>query len=54
MQRHFSGQINRIGVLPDNLTIDLLQCAFASEDISGRQEDIVRFALTTLQNWTKE
>src|ERR671919_2596466 len=42
LQRHFSGQINRIGMLPDDLTVDLLKCALASEDITGRQEDIVR------------
>ena len=50
LQRHFSSQINRIGMLPDDLTVDLLKCALTSEDITGKQEDTVRAALAALQN----
>lgn len=34
---HFSGRINRIGVLPAELTLMLLRCALETEDISERQ-----------------
>lgn len=45
LQKHFSGDINRIGVLPDILTIDLMRCAIQSEDISSRQNAVVQTAL---------
>ncbi len=45
LQKHFSGQVNRIGTLTDELTIDLMTCSIKSEDISLRQVTIVRAAL---------
>lgn len=48
LQRHFDGQIKRIGELSDTETLELLRCALASEDISGRQSGILKSALTAL------
>lgn len=48
LQRHFDGQIKRIGELSDTETVELLRCALASEDISGRQSAILKSALTAL------
>ncbi len=45
LQRHFSGDVNRIGELPDVITIELMECALSADDISGRQAGIVRNAL---------
>ena len=45
LQKHFSGQINRMGMLSEELTIDLLKCAIQSEDISAHQTKIVQKSL---------
>jgi hypothetical protein len=45
LQRHFSGDINRIGLLTDEITIALMECTLQSEDISPRQTHIVQTAL---------
>lgn len=45
LQRHFSGDIDRIGLLTDEITIALMECALQSEDISPRQTRIVQTAL---------
>lgn len=45
LQRHFSGDIDRIGLLTDEITIALMECALQSEDISPRQTHIVQTAL---------
>ncbi len=45
LQRHFSGDVNRIGELPDVITIELMECALSTDDISGRQAGMVRYAL---------
>lgn len=45
LQRHFSGDINRIGALTDAITIELMECALRSDDISPRQSNIVQTAL---------
>jgi hypothetical protein len=45
LQRHFSGDINRIGTLTDAIAIELMECALRSDDISPRQSDIVQTAL---------
>jgi len=34
LQRHFSAEINRIGVLTDAITIELLECALATQRTS--------------------
>jgi hypothetical protein len=50
LQRHFSGDVNRIGELSDAVTIELMECALNSDDISGRQAAIVKSALDTYRN----
>jgi hypothetical protein len=50
LQHHFSGRINRIGVLETQLTLGLLECSLASDDITGRQETIVKSALANLRD----
>jgi hypothetical protein len=50
LQRHFSGDVNRIGELSDAVTIELMECALNSDDISGRQAGIAKSALNTYGN----
>ena len=50
LQKHFSGTVNRIGTLADGITLELLECALQSEDISGRQTEIVKAALDALRS----
>ena len=45
LQRHFSGDVWRIGTLPDELTTALMSCAQQSDDISADQLAIVQGAL---------
>lgn len=45
LQRHFNGQVNRIGELPKEITIKLLTCTLNSQDISYKQSDITKDAL---------
>ena len=54
LQRHFSAEINRIGVLTDAITIELLECALATEDINGRQAAIVQTALDAFRGGSNE
>ena len=49
LQRHFSSDINRIGLLTDEIVIALMECALRSEDISPRQTRIVQAALDTFR-----
>lgn len=49
LQRHFSGDINRIGLLTDEIAIALMECALQSEDISPRQTRIIQTALDTFR-----
>jgi hypothetical protein len=44
MQRHFSGQINRIGMLENSITEQLLECVLDCEDISTAQKAVVNAA----------
>lgn len=46
---HFSGRINRIGVLPNEITIKVLHCAIESEDVSNRQRDVLIQMVEQLQ-----
>lgn len=48
IQRHFSGEIKTIGTLQNNLTVQLLNCAIQSEDITLHQEAAINAALTQL------
>ena len=50
LQKHFSGDINRIGLLTDPITIALMECVLQSEDISPRQTCIVQTALDTFRS----
>lgn len=45
LQRHFSGDIYRIGTLSDEITEVLMGCALQSEDIAPGQGAIVQAAL---------
>ncbi|MFH0342347.1 MAG: hypothetical protein ACHBNF_09510 [Chromatiales bacterium] len=54
LQRHFSGEINRIGVLTDPITIELLECALTTQDINGRQAAIVQTALDAFRGGSNE
>jgi hypothetical protein len=47
-QRHFSGRVRHLGVLPHEVTEQLLECALVCEDITGAQASIVRFARASL------
>lgn len=49
LQRHFSGDINRIGTLPDEITENLMACALQSEDIAPRQCTILQTALNAFR-----
>jgi hypothetical protein len=48
LQRHFSGKVNRIGLLPDLIVEDLLRCAIECPDISGTQAKVATAALSAL------
>ena len=48
LQKHFSNEIHRLGMLSDDITIDLLKCAIHSEDISSSQVEIVRASLKNI------
>lgn len=54
LQRHFSGDIRRIGVLPDEITESLMGCALRSEDISPRQCGIVQVALDVFRSGSEQ
>jgi hypothetical protein len=38
---NFSGRINRIGLLPDEIIIELLHCAIDSQDITQIQQNVL-------------
>lgn len=50
LQRHFSGDINRVGLLKDKISIALMECALQSDDISPRQMRVVQTALDALRS----
>lgn len=50
LQKHFSGVVNRLGTLPDHLTIALMECSRKSEDISSSQTEVVGVALEQFQS----
>lgn len=54
LQKHYSGDVNRIGTLPDQLAIDLMKCALQSDDISPRQAGIARGALDAFYTPSQE
>ena len=46
---HFSGRINRIGILPNDIAIELLHCAINSKDISIKQQEVLILMVEALQ-----
>jgi hypothetical protein len=42
IDRHFSGRMKRIGILPLEQLRELLKCAIDCQDISERQANVVR------------
>jgi len=48
LQKSFIGQIKHIGVLPNDMLIELLACAIDSFDISVKQAEILKTVLTSL------
>jgi hypothetical protein len=48
LSKSFSGQINRIGVLPDEVLIHLLKCAIGCQDISRKQSEVLYEMLSSL------
>ena len=42
LTKSFSGQINRIGLLPDDIFLDLIKCAIDCDDITLEQKDIIK------------
>lgn len=45
LSKHFSGQMNRVGLLEKSILKALLECTVICEDISGSQEKIIRKTL---------
>ena len=50
LQRHFSGDINLVGVLSDEITIALAECAMHSKDISYYQLRIIQNAMNRFRS----
>jgi hypothetical protein len=48
LSRHFAGKMHRIGMLPDRMIVELLECAITSEDISTAQALILKNTLKRL------
>ncbi len=48
LSKHFAGTVNRIGVLPENMLRELLECALSSDDITPTQTTIVKNSLRRL------
>lgn len=48
LSKHFAGKMNRIGILPDKILRELLDCALASDDITPTQVTIVENTLRSL------
>lgn len=53
LQKHFSGDIHRIGQLTDAITMELMECALKSDDISPRQSKIVESAMVVFLSGTE-
>lgn len=49
LQKHFSGDINRLGTLTDQLTIALMECAIQTDDISIRQAATIQATLAVFR-----
>ena len=46
VKKHFAGDTKSIGNLPDEITVDLIECALNSQDISAAQEEILKHITT--------
>jgi hypothetical protein len=45
IQKSFSNELKRIGVLSDSLTLDLLNCVLQSDDINPNQTNIIQTSI---------
>lgn len=54
LAKHFTGTVKRLGVLPSELAISLLECATKSEDISISQLKITRSTLEEIRRLAAE
>jgi hypothetical protein len=50
LAKHFSGQIRRIGILPDKIIEELLRCAANCDDVTTSQTTILQQMLDMLRN----
>ncbi len=48
LAKHFSGEMVRIGIVPEEIFIDLLQCAIDSDDISMRHQKDLKTILKAI------
>jgi hypothetical protein len=48
LARHFSGRMNRIGVLPDSMVRELLECSIKSRDVTTAQARVLTETLRQL------
>ena len=48
--RHFSGKIKRIGILPDKILVELLDCAINCQDITEKQAKDLKDTVAALRN----
>lgn len=46
LKKHFSGDTKSIGNLPDEITVDLIECALNSLDISAAQVKILKHIMS--------
>ena len=46
--RHFNGEIKRIGVLPDQILDELLECAINCDDITQEQASVLQACAKTI------
>ncbi|MGH7598642.1 MAG: hypothetical protein ACREOI_19995 [bacterium] len=49
LNAHFSGQIVKLAELPWKITLELLECAIQSDDISVAQQKVLQETLTLLK-----
>lgn len=49
LKAHFSGRIVRLAILPQKITMELIECAIQADDISFAQEKSLQETLAQLQ-----
>ena len=53
MAKHFTGKIKRVGVLPDQLLRELLDCAVDCQDITSKQAKVLKDCTQTVKSSEK-